>query len=68
MPSKPVKLRDLVTTAPTALVEITPTEVKQFVRAVQKEMDRLGFTEANKTTAASERLSEQDFSVRINAR
>ena len=68
MPPKPVKLSDLVPTAPTTPVEITPAERKQFVRAVNKEMDRLGFTEANKTTAASERLSERDFSVRINAR
>ena len=68
MPATPLKLSDLVTTAPISPIEITPAERMEFVRAVESEMDRLGFTTANETTAASERLSEHDFSVRINAR
>lgn len=68
MPAEPVKLSTLVTTAPETPIEITPAERDEFLRAVECAMDRLGFIKANETTDASERLSEQDFSVRINAR
>ena len=68
MSTNPVKLNDLMDTAPISSAEVTPAECEKFVRAVKSEMDRLGFTKANETTAASERLSERDFSVRINAR
>ena len=64
--NEPVKLSDLVETAPIPSVEITPEERDQFVRAVEAEMKRLRFDEANEATAASERLTEHDFSVLIN--
>ena len=64
----PVKLSDLVSTAPIQAAEISPEERQAFFLAVEEEMERLGFDKANETTAASERLTEHDFSVRINAR
>lgn len=67
-PKKPVRLSELLTSVPTSSVSITAREHREFVHAVELAMDRLGFTKANETTAASERLSERDFSVRINAR
>jgi len=64
----PVRISDLVSTAPIRAAEISLEERQAFFRAVEEEMERLGFDEANEITAASERLTEHDFSVRINAR
>jgi hypothetical protein len=65
---EPVRFSELVPTSPIQPADITPEQRDAFVRDVESEMKRRGFTEANEKTAASERLTDRDFSVRINAR
>lgn len=63
---KPVYFSDLVDCRPIASARMSEEERREFIRRVEMEMDRLGFTRANDITAQSEILTERDYATRVN--
>ena len=61
----PVYLRDLL---PRSFepARLSAEEIQKFVEGVNWEMNRLGFTEANRRTEESYRLTGEDYNVMIN--
>jgi len=62
----PIYLRDLFPCEPIEPARLSREEIQRFVEEVKGEMDRRGFTEANRRTEESQRLTGEDYNVIIN--